>query len=199
MPKSAEAKARAAKALKGKRHRLKAEREAKAQLDAAAEVTCEDCKKLMAALSGRRSHIEDLKRALEERISIQEETKRAFDKAEENFEKERRIFESATTAADNATTELKQSRRDWRVEKAEMEMRHNLEIQKLVQEHREEMRQLREHKEAEEEANIFVDPKDSPSRSPSKKKKKKGKWGGDHRSATFRKSQAEKKKQQQRA
>ena len=49
MPKSAEAKARAAKALKEKRHRLKAEREAKAQLDAAAEVTCEGCKKHIAA------------------------------------------------------------------------------------------------------------------------------------------------------
>ena len=68
-----------------------------------------------------------------------------------------------------------------------------------MREHGEAMRQLQEHKEAEEEANIFVDPKDSPSRSPSKKKKKKGKWGGDHRSAAYRKSQAEKKKQQQRA
>ena len=71
MPKSAEAKARAAKALKEKRHRLKAEREAKALLDATAEVTCEDdCEKLMAALSGRRSHIEDLNRALETRKHV---------------------------------------------------------------------------------------------------------------------------------
>ena len=49
MPKSAEAKARAAKALKEKRHRLKAEERAKAQLDATAEVACEDCRKHIAA------------------------------------------------------------------------------------------------------------------------------------------------------
>ena len=39
------------------------------------------------------------------------------------------------------------------------------------------------------EDNIFVDPKDSPSRSPArKKKKKKGKWGGDRCSAAYRAS-----------
>ena len=39
------------------------------------------------------------------------------------------------------------------------------------------------------EDNIFVDPNDSPSRSPKKKKKKKGKWGGDRCSAAYRASQ----------
>jgi len=39
------------------------------------------------------------------------------------------------------------------------------------------------------EDNIFLDPNDSPSRSPKKKKKKKGKWGGDRCSAAYRASQ----------
>jgi hypothetical protein len=48
-----------------------------------------------------------------------------------------------------------------------------------------------------EEQNIFIDPKDSPSRSPAKKKKKKkGGWGGDRKSAAAKKQQADKKQQQ---
>ena len=36
------------------------------------------------------------------------------------------------------------------------------------------------------EGNIFIDPNDSPSRSPKRKKKKKSKWGGDRVSAKWR-------------
>ena len=80
-----------------------------------------------------------------------------------------------------------------------MEQRHALEVRQLLVETRDLHARVAELEQAKEEANIFVDPKDSPSRSPSKNKKKKGKWGGDHRSAAYRKSQAEKKKEQQRA
>ena len=61
MPKSKEAKARAAKALKEKRHRLKAEQKVKAQEDAKGEVACEDCKKHIVAVISANLHIDRLK------------------------------------------------------------------------------------------------------------------------------------------
>lgn len=92
--------------------------------------------------------------------------------------------------ADNATTQLKQSRLDWLVEKAEMEQRHALEIRQLLVETGDLLTRVKELEQAKEEASIFVDPKDSPSRSPLKKK---GKWGGDRRSpAKALKKQADK-------
>ena len=65
MPKSKEAKARAAKALKEKRHRLKAELKVKAQVDAKGEVACEDCKKHIVAVISANLHIDRLKHVLE--------------------------------------------------------------------------------------------------------------------------------------
>ena len=91
--------------------------------------------------------------------------------------------------ADNATTQLKQSRADWLVEKAEMEQRHALEVRQLLVEKGDLLARVNELEQAKEEASIFVDPKDSPSRSPLKKK---GKWGGDRRSAKALKKQADK-------
>ena len=75
MPKSKEAKARAAKALKEKRHRLKAEQKVKAQEDAKGEVACEDCKKHIVAVISANLHIDRLKHALEMQEEIQAGTK----------------------------------------------------------------------------------------------------------------------------
>ena len=55
-----------------------------------------------------------------------------------------------------------------------------LEVRQLLVETRDLLARVKELEQAKEEASIFVDPKDSPSRSPLKKK---GKWGGDRRSA----------------
>ena len=76
MPKSKEAKARAAKALKEKRHRLKAELKVKAQVDAKGEVACEDCKKHIVAVISANLHIDRLKHALEMQEEEQERTVR---------------------------------------------------------------------------------------------------------------------------
>ena len=65
MPKSKETKARAAKALKEKRHRLKAEQKVKAQVDAKGEVACEDCKKHIVAVISSHRREDRLQHALE--------------------------------------------------------------------------------------------------------------------------------------
>ena len=190
MPKSKEAKARAAKALKEKkRHRLKAEQKAKAQVDAKGEVACEDCKKHIVAVISANLHIDRLKHALEMQEEIQERRDASLKAAGERYEDMAQRATQMADIADNATTQLKQSRADWRVAQAEMELRHAFEVRQLLVEKGDLLARVNELEQAKEEASIFVDPKDSPSRSPLKKK---GKWGGDRRSAKALKKQADK-------
>ena len=189
MPKSKEAKARAAKALKEKRHRLKAEQKVKAQVDAKGEVACEDCKKHIVAVISANLHIDRLKHVLEMQEEEQERTDASLKAAGERYEDMAQRATQMADIADNATTQLKQSRADWLVEKAEMEQRHALEVRQLLVEKGDLLARVNELEQAKEEASIFLDPKDSPSRSPLKKK---GKWGGDRRSAKALKKQADK-------
>ena len=189
MPKSKEAKARAAKALKEKRHRLKAEQKVKAQVDAKGEVACEDCKKHIVAVISANLHIDRLKHVLEMQEDAQERTDAYVKASGERYEDMAQRATRMADIADNATTQLKQSRADWLVEKAEMEQRHALEVRQLLVEKGDLLARVKELEQAKEEASIFVDPKDSPSRSPLKKK---GKWGGDRRSAKALKKQADK-------
>ena len=198
MPKSAEAKARAAKALKDKRHRIKAEQEAKAQLDATANVACEDCRKHIAAnvqsiryVRELKAHIKTLDEVIERRDDTVAEQQGKMDEfCRQNVDLAKKL--------DEANHKLKLQRLDYEKEILELKIEHAEKIREneleLVAMH---IALERLKTKPAEEQNIFIDPKDSPSRSPAKKKKKKkkGGWGGDRKSAAAKKQQADKKQQ----
>ena len=130
-----------------------------------------------------------LQHALEAAGGRYEEMAASLKESGERYEEMAQRATQMADIADNATTELKQNRLDWRLWKSEMEKRHALEVLVLHKENRALQVRLLELEKAKEEENIFVDPKDSPSRSPLKKE---GKWGGDRRSAKALKKQADK-------
>ena len=87
------------------------------------------------------------------------------------------------TKLHEANIKLECQRHDHEKEVLELKMKHAEEISEWAQRLALAMAWTGQIPKPAEEENIFVDPKDSPSRSPAKKKKKKkkkkkGKWGG---------------------
>ena len=199
MGKSKEAQQRDTDARRKKRHAEKAKKKVDELLDQKG-TACAECRKHIAARienakyrKGLEDHIQELDRQMEERDLRWSEIERM----------------QATTGCEVAPLREKLKEAEYQLKV--QEKNHEVEVLELKAEHAQEISNWQQRclmamqhtgqipKPAKEE-NIFVDPSDSPSRSPKKKKKKKGGgWGGDRRSAGARKKQAEQKKQQQRA
>ena len=199
MGKTKEQKARAALALKEKRHRLKAEAKAKAALDRTAEVACEDCRKHIAAVLAAHEdakHLKDHVRTLKTQMEEQ-------DVRWSKIERDQAVYDCEVAPLreklKEAEYQLKVQEKNHEAEVLELKLEHAQQISEWKQRLALAMAWTGQIPKPAKEENIFVDPSDSPSRSPKKKKKKKGKWGGDRRSAAAREKQAEQKKQQQRA